>query len=309
MPQIMKVTGIVMGLTLGGTALAGAWPGVAPQTTDRTRAFTVRVTGTGNRPMILIPGLFSSGDVWDGVVEHFSSRYRLHVLTIAGFAGVPAVDGPLLPRVRDELIAYLREEHLDRPVLVGHSLGAFLAFWVASTVPDAVGPIVAVDGVPFMPALTNPSATVADVKTQAEQMRALYRSMTPQQIGMQSRMALTQMITDPANIARAAGWAAQSDGRATGQAIYELMTTDLRGEAANIRSDVLLIAAAKGVASIPDRLEAVQNAYEAQVARVPHHRVVAATQALHFVMLDDAPFLYATMDAFLGRTVPRAEGR
>ena len=60
---------------------------------------------------------------------------------------------------------------------------------------------------------------------------------------------------------------------------------------------------------MPDRLEAVQNAYEAQVATVPHHRVVAATQALHFVMWDDAPFLYATMDAFLGRTAPRAEGR
>jgi len=277
MPQMMKVTGIVVGLALGSTAMAGARPGAAPQTTDRTRAFTVRVTGTGNRPMILIPGLLSSGDVWDSVVEHFSSRYRLHVLTIAGLAGVPAVDGPLLPCVRDELIAYMREENLDRPVLVGHSLGAFLAFWVASTVPDAVGPIVAVEGVPFLPALTNPLATVADVKTQAEQMRTLYRSMTPEQLGMQSRMALAHMISDQANIARAAGWAAQSDGRAAGQAIHELMTTDLRGEAATIRSGVLLIAAAKAVASTPDRLEAVQKAYEAQVARVPHHRVAVAT--------------------------------
>jgi len=277
MPQMMKVTGIVVGLALGSTAMAGARPGAAPQTTDRTRAFTVRVTGTGNRPMILIPGLLSSGDVWDSVVEHFSSRYRLHVLTIAGLAGVPAVDGPLLPCVRDELIAYMREENLDRPVLVGHSLGAFLAFWVASTVPDAVGPIVAVEGVPFLPALTNPLATVADVKTQAEQMRTLYRSMTPEQLGMQSRMALAHMISDQVNIARAAGWAAQSDGRAAGQAIHELMTTDLRGEAATIRSGVLLIAAAKAVASTPDRLEAVQKAYEAQVARVPHHRVAVAT--------------------------------
>lgn len=309
MPQMMKVTGLVVGLTLGGAALAGGWPGAAPRTTDRTRAFTVRVTGTGNRPMILIPGLLSSGDVWDSVVEHFSSRYRLHVLTIAGFAGVPAVDGPLLPRVRDELIAYMREENLDQPVLVGHSLGAFLAFWVASTVPDAVGPIVAVDGVPFMPALTNPSANVASVKAQAEQMRALYRSMTPEQLGMQTRMALAHMISDQANIARAAGWAAQSDGRAAGQAIYELLTTDLRGEAANIRSDVLLIAAAKAVASIPDRLETMQKAYEAQVARVPNHRVVAALGALHFVMLDDAEYLHSTMDAFLGPTQPTAEGR
>jgi pimeloyl-ACP methyl ester carboxylesterase len=89
--------------------------------------------------MILIPGLLSSGDVWDSAVEHFSSRYRLHVLTIAGFAGVPAVDGPLLPRVRDELIAYMREENLDRPVLVGHSLGALMDAFLGRTQPTAGG--------------------------------------------------------------------------------------------------------------------------------------------------------------------------
>ena len=36
--------------------------------------------------MVLIPGLMSSGDVWN-VVEHYASRYQLHVLTIA--AAVP----------------------------------------------------------------------------------------------------------------------------------------------------------------------------------------------------------------------------
>lgn len=308
MPQIMKVMGIVVGLTLG-TALTGASSAVASQTADGTRAFTVRVTGTGSRSMILIPGLLSSGDVWDGVVDHFSSRFRLHVLTIAGFAGVPALDGPLLPRVRDDLIAYIRAERLDRPVVVGHSLGAFLAFWVASAVPDAVGPIVAVDGVPFLPALANPLAKIADVKTQAEQMRMLYGSMTPEQLGLQTRMALAHMISDKANIARAAGWAAQSDGRAAGQAVYEVMTTDLRGEVANIRSDVLLIAAAKALATSPNRLEALQNTYQAQVALVSRHRVVTAPQALHFIMLDAPEFLYATLDDFLGRARLTAEGK
>lgn len=307
MPKIMKVTGIVAGLLLGGSALAGASPAAA-QTTDRTRAFDVRVTGTGDRSMILIPGLLSSGDVWDGVVAHFSSRYRLHVLTIAGFAGVPALDGPLLPRVRDELIAYIREERLERPTVIGHSLGAFLAFWVASTVPDAVGPIIAVDGVPFLPALGNPLVKVADVTAQAEQIRTLYRSMTPEQLGLQTRMALAHMISDEANIARATIWAAQSDGRAVGQAMYEVMTTDLRGEIAKICSDVLVIAAAKAAATSPNRLEALQNAYQAQVALVAHYRVVPAAQALHFVMLDAAEFLYATLDDFLGHARPIAEG-
>jgi hypothetical protein len=34
--------------------------------------------------MILIPGLACPGDVWDGALAHWSSRYRMHVLTIAG---------------------------------------------------------------------------------------------------------------------------------------------------------------------------------------------------------------------------------
>ena len=38
--------------------------------------------------------------------------------------------------------------------------------------------------------------------------------------------------------------------------------------------------------------------YEAQVARIPDHRVVLAEKARHFIMLDDPAFLYATLDAF-----------
>jgi hypothetical protein len=77
------------------------------------------------------------------------------------------------------------------------------------------------------------------------------------------------------------------------------MTTDLRSDVANITSDVLLVAATKIVASNSDRLEMALNAYRAQIARIRRHRVVAATQALHFVMLDDPTFLLSTMDEFL----------
>lgn len=45
MPQMIKVTGIVVGLALGGTALAEAGHGTVTQRTDRTRAFTVSRSG------------------------------------------------------------------------------------------------------------------------------------------------------------------------------------------------------------------------------------------------------------------------
>src|SRR6185436_7714233 len=120
-------------------AAQGPLPAPA-ETTPAHPSFAVRVVGSG-RPMILIPGLACPGDVWDGALAHWSSRYRMHVLTIAGFAGQSSIEPPLLDTVRRDLLRYLAEQGLDRPVVVGHSLGGFLAWWLAATVPESVGPI------------------------------------------------------------------------------------------------------------------------------------------------------------------------
>lgn len=111
--------------------------------------------------MILIPGLASSGEVWTGVIEHYKPNHQIHTLTLAGFAGQPAVplstaQGSRLAMVRDDLINYIRSNRLQRPVIVGHSLGGFLGFWVAATAPELVGGVIAVGGVPFLPALLYP---------------------------------------------------------------------------------------------------------------------------------------------------------
>ncbi|HEX9492247.1 MAG TPA: alpha/beta hydrolase, partial [Thermoanaerobaculia bacterium] len=73
---------------------------------DEPAAFTVRVAGT-SRPMIFIPGLASSGEVWNSTVEHFQNRYTCHVLTLAGFAGQPAIQQPLIETARRQLAAYI----------------------------------------------------------------------------------------------------------------------------------------------------------------------------------------------------------
>ena len=87
--------------------------------------------------MILIPGLMSSGDTWKSTVARYQDRFRCHVLTLAGFAGVPPIKDPLLATVRRELVAYIRAQRLDRPVIVGHSLGGTLALAIAAEHPGA----------------------------------------------------------------------------------------------------------------------------------------------------------------------------
>ncbi len=122
------------------------------------RSFTVKVSGHG-APMILIPGLACSGAVWDDFVRHYADRYEMHVLTLAGFGGAPAVPEATLAMVRDELARYIQSAGMKKPIIVGHSLGGALAFALAERAPESVGAVVAVDGVPFLPALLNPAAT------------------------------------------------------------------------------------------------------------------------------------------------------
>ena len=220
------------------------------------------------------------------------------MLTLAGFGGPAPVGAPFLSRVRDEVIAYLREQKLQKTVIVGHSLGGFLGFWIAATAPDLVGGLVAVDGVPFLPALGNPAATAESSKPQAEQIKALYASLSNAQLVTQTRMALAMMITAPSHVEQAAGWAAKSDAATAGLAVAELSTTDLRSAVAAITAPTLLIGAS---GAAPEAMRpGMAKAYEAQVAKMTTARVIMAEQARHFIMFDDPSFLFSAMDQFLG---------
>src|SRR5450432_1331191 len=118
------------------------------------KSFKVEVYGKGET-VILIPGFACSGDVWQAIVDKLKAKYQLHVLTLAGFAGVPPIDTPILKTAKNDLIKYVTDNHLNKPVLIGHGMGAFLSLWVASEEPSLFSKILCVDGVPFMSAMSN----------------------------------------------------------------------------------------------------------------------------------------------------------
>lgn len=257
-------------------------------------SFNVTVTGRGPS-IVLIPGLLSTGEVWGSTVERYQKQYTLHTVTLAGFGGPPPIGSPFLSRVRDELIAYMRDQKMQKPIVIGHSLGGFLAFWIAATAPDLVGGVIAVDGVPFLPALGNPAATPETTAAMAKQMQTIYASLSQEQLIAQSRMAMTTMMTAPADVDRAMTWVARSDAATAGRAVAEMMLTDLRTDVAKITAPVLLIGA---LGSAPEPMRpTLEKAYRAQVAQLPESRVkMAATR--HFIMLDDPSFLFAAFDEF-----------
>ena len=125
---------------------------------DSTRMH-VRVdgeAGPGVRDIILIPGLSSSPEVWQGTVDHLGSGWRVHRIHIQGFAGAPVAgntEGPVAAPVAEEIARYIAENNLDHPVVVGHSMGGTIGMMLAARHPDAVGKLMVVDMVPFMGAM------------------------------------------------------------------------------------------------------------------------------------------------------------
>src|SRR5450432_2901769 len=132
----------------GGTSAPPVAPATAPVKAFEPTSFGVAVSGHG-RPVILIPGLGCPGSVWDETVAHLST-HETHVLTLSGFAGRAPITAPLAATVRVELAAYIRDRHLDHPIVIGHSLGGFIAYWLAETEPDLVGPVIIVDAAPAL---------------------------------------------------------------------------------------------------------------------------------------------------------------
>jgi pimeloyl-ACP methyl ester carboxylesterase len=275
----------------------GTEPGVATNPAGAKKSFVVKVTGHG-KPMLLIPGLTCGGDVWNGTVDHFKDRYECHVLTLAGFAGQPAIAPPMMETIRKDIAAYIRARKLDHPALMGHSLGGFLVFWVGSSEPDLVGPIVAVDGLPFYGAIFNPGATAETAKPMAESMRQAMGGQSQEEFAEQNKRFLGNMITDSKNLELIDSTCAKSDPKAVGNAMYDLMTTDLRPEVAKIKTPVLLIGAG-GNFQTPESLARGKETYETQVAKIPTHRVLFAEKSKHFIMLDAPDFLFSAVDDFL----------
>ena len=258
-------------------------------------AFSVKTTGHG-RPLIFIPGMSSSGEVWDATVAHFSERFECHVLSLAGFAGQPAVQDRLLEQVRDQLADYIEKHHLDHPYIVGHGIGGFVGLWLASTKPSAVGRLVILDCLPFLPASFDPKATPDTVRANAEQFRLIMSD--PNTFKKNSLAAIPTLVSSPEEQKRLQAWIEATAPAAAGDAVYTLYTTDLREGLRKITAQSLAIGTWIAYKDYASRGQ-IENQFKAQFANL-HNAKVVMSDARNFIMLDDPKWLFGQLDEFLG---------
>src|SRR5271168_1247678 len=125
---------------LFGQTPAPAKPATQTITTAPTR-FSVVIEGAprGTAPdVLLLPGLASSRDVYAAEAKLLTTKYRLHLVQLAGFAGEPAgpnATGPILSPVVEQLHQYIADNHLQPIPVIAHSLGGLLALMLAQAHP------------------------------------------------------------------------------------------------------------------------------------------------------------------------------
>lgn len=269
-------------------------------------AFRVQVVGHGPA-MILIPGLSSSGDTWKSTVAHYQERYSCHVMTLAGFAGVPPTAGPLLASVREQLARYIEARHLDKPIVVGHSLGGNVAMDLAARRPDLVGPLVVVDSLPFYASAWFHVDTVDAAKPMIEAMYGYQAALTRAQYDeyVRSHASTKFMITSPSDLDLITDWGLQSDPKTVADVMREMLNADLRPALGAVRSPTLLLGTWVGLrdqlkqAHIDLTRDNVVDTFMRQYSALPRLHFAITDTARHFVMFDDPAWFFGQLDGFL----------
>lgn len=259
-------------------------------------AFEVKITGKG-KPIILIPGYSCSGEVWSETVDHLKNKYELHVLTLAGFAGTkPIEDEEILKTVRNQIIQYVKDKKLNQPILIGHSLGAFMTLWVQSTEPDLFGKSICVDGLPFLTAIGKPEITAelakANPQFNKETVINNFKALPNEGYVTNMTKSMLYQVNDSVRAKQIAEWSYKSDRKTLGSTIVEMSTTDLRKDIASIKSPILVMASLFGTK------EKSEEIYNQQYALLKH-KTIKVANSKHFIMYDQPQWFYNEIDTFL----------
>jgi N-formylmaleamate deformylase len=264
--------------------------------------FAVKVAGSG-KPMILIPGLCCSGEVWDGTVAHFKDRYECHVLTLAGFAGQPPLkgDAPFSETVVKGIAKYVRDKKLDKPVIVGHSLGGFIVFKLAAMEPELVGPVVGVDGFPAAGAIFMADATDAQRQMFADGFLKKFDEAKGDEFTKIMRDVFGSMLSGE-RLETVTKWAAASDQKTVAKAMRDVFTGDVRPGLEKVKTPVLLLGAYhEGQKMFIPTKDEFEKRLAAQVEKVKGAKVAVRDNCKHFIMYDEPKWLYEQMETVLGK--------
>src|ERR671924_70033 len=104
----------------------------------------VETWGAG-RPLVLLHGGLGSGEMFGPILPALAERHQVIAVDLQGHGRTADIDRPIDVRLMaDDVAAVIDHLGLERPDLVGYSLGGGVAFFTAIKYPATAGRLVAV---------------------------------------------------------------------------------------------------------------------------------------------------------------------
>lgn len=252
--------------------------------------FDVKISGKGKQSIIFIPGFASSGEVWNDTKAEYEKDHTCYTLTMAGFAGIPALPGATFTNWEAGIAAYIKENNIKKPIVIGHSMGGGLALAIAADYPELVKKIIVVDALPCLFALNNPAFKAVD-KPDCSAIVSQLTAATDEQFSRIQKMSIAGLVTDSSKQALVAAWGLKSDRKTYAEMYCDFSNTDLREKIKNITCPVLVLLEAN--------FKPIQPAIADQYKNLTTANLQYADKGLHFIMYDDTQWYLKQLNNFI----------
>ena len=255
-----------------------------------TDAFEVVKSGKGAKSIILIPGFASAGEVWDETKSKFEQDYTCYTLTMAGFAGVTPQENPTFKNWETSIANYIKVNNIEKPIIIGHSMGGVFAMALAADYPDLIEKIIVVDTLPCISALMNPTFKSVE-KPDCSAMVQQITSASDDQFYQMQKMSAQRLVADATKQELILNWSLESDRKTFAEMYCDFANVDLRENIKNIKCPSLIL--------LEDYFKNVKPAIEAQYKNLQTADLQYSTKGLHFIMYDDKEWYFNQLQNFL----------
>jgi N-formylmaleamate deformylase len=241
------------------------------------RLHYVRFVGDG-APLVLLPGITSPAATWEFVAEALAAHNDVYVMDIRG-RGLSQGGGDLGYQLDDyaaDAADFIRVLPLDKPAILGHSMGARIAVRLAARHPGSIGKLVLAD-----PPVSGPGRRSYPIPL------AFYlESLDAAQRGQGYEEMRKGLGWSDAQLDRRMEWLPTCDPKAIADSHRSFNAEDIHKDMPSIAAETLLLYAEQG--------GTVLDADAAEIAQaIPNCRSQRIDGAGHMIPWD-------RLDAFVG---------
>ncbi len=262
---------------------------------SQTPAIISQVIGKGT-PILFLPGFTTPGSIFKETADRLTIENEAHFISYAGFNGIAAIPitdkTPWYNTIKEELVAYIKNNNLESVTIIGHSMGGNLATDLAAILPDTITNLIIIDAIPCMRELMMPGVPASTLHYESSyniQMIAMEDAQFKQTATMMSQ----NMTNNKDKVETLINWILEADRKTYVYGYTDLLKLDLRPLLDKVTAKTLILGA-----SFPT-VEVAKSNYEKQYANLANKTISMASESKHFIMFDQPEWYYTQINDFL----------